>query len=78
MFAGGPEHAGVANEVVAWRRDDADEPAQKRDRLEHEVRATIGPQPREFVRDIDSTRASNTSAVRPDAHLPLRATGFGR
>ena|SRR5215510_3949440 len=42
-LAGRAEHARVANQVAPGRRDDPDPSAQERDRLEHQVGATIRP-----------------------------------
>jgi len=42
-FAGGAEHAGVANQMESGRRDDADKSSEKRDGLRDEVGAAVGP-----------------------------------
>ena len=50
-FAGGAEHAGVANQMASGRRDDADKSSEKRDGLRDEVGAAVGPRALELVRD---------------------------
>ena len=41
----------VPYQVAPRRRNDADKPAEERDRLEHQVGAAVGPRPLELVRD---------------------------
>ena len=45
------EYTRVTNKVAAWWRDDADESAQECDRLEHQMRAAVGPWSLELIRD---------------------------
>ncbi len=61
MLARGPEHARVADQMAARRRDDADEPPQERDRFEHQVRAAVRPWSLELIRD--------TAVIRPRQSL---------
>jgi hypothetical protein len=50
-FAGGAEHASVANQMASGRRDDADKSSEERDGLRDEVGAAVGPRALELVRD---------------------------
>jgi hypothetical protein len=47
-FAGRAEDPRVAHEMAPGRRDDADQPAQERDRFEHQMGAAVGPRPLEL------------------------------
>jgi len=50
-FAGGAEHAGVANQMASGRMDDADKSSEERNGLRDEVGAAVGPRALELVRD---------------------------